>query len=198
METQLKLARRDKQILSSIQTDTTFLFRLGLPFLEHVLLQLSWTHYQSQLPLGLHYLRRSIAAARREKEEMCARAADFDVSRLRPLAAECAAEYLRAAATVLGTSTGFGKCGNECSIAKAISAEGQTLDEEQEQSCLSLSDAVDRQLLEDAIPTVNKKLFGGQQFVRLLAEFKVFPFSFLLSFLLSFSFFFDVYFLNSH
>lgn len=173
VETQLKLARRDKQILSSIQTDTTFLFRLGLPFLEHVLLQLSWTHYQSQLPLGLHYLRRSIAAVRRETEEMRARADEFDASRLRPLAAECATEYLHAAAAVLGTSTDFGACGNKSSVAKVISVEGQTLDEEQEQSYLSLSDAIDRQLLEDVIPTVNKKLFGGQQFVRLLAEFKV-------------------------
>ena len=158
----LKLMRRDKDVLSAIQTDTKYIYRLGLPLFEQVLAQRSWKHYQAQLPIGLQSFRKSIACAAHECEAAKARAAKLTESNLRALAAEHAAEYLRLTAEVIR-----GTCEGDAEL------NGQTLEDEQERAGSSLSDNIDLETMKDYVSTAVKKLYGGQQFIRLIEEFKV-------------------------
>jgi len=158
---QQALSRRDKNILCSIQADTKYQHHVGLASFERLFSSLCWRHYQSQIPIGLQSLRKQILLAKTTRTTLNNELQELSSKSLRPLASKNTALYLTIVNHILK-----GTCEGNALI------NGQTLEEEQQRAGVTLSDELDLDDISKNIPNADKKLYGGQQFVRLLAEFK--------------------------
>lgn len=158
--------RRDMNLLEQLQYDKRFEKNIGLHALRRHLLSRTWKSYQEGVPEILKCLRQRKAETIRNIEHTKAQLESFNASKLRSIANNHIVEFLQIIDRLIaGTSEGN------------PTVTGQTLAEEkQSQGDVEWVDAFNHIISYDpekwGIPFHSQKLYGGQQFERLLAEFK--------------------------
>jgi len=158
--------RRDISSLEQLQFDKRYEGHIGIHALRKYVLNLAWKSYQESIPKILKHFRAKKVQTERKIKEIENQQATLDNSKLRSIASNHVVNFLQVVEKLIaGTSEG-----NPL-------VNGQTLEEEK-QSC-GMGDWVDLynqptrfEPEEWKIPYWDNKLYGGQQFERLLAEFK--------------------------
>lgn len=158
--------RRDIKALEQLQYDRRHESNIGAVQLRQYLLNLAWKRYQDDIPQILKRLRANKAENELRLRKVQAQLEGLNSVKLRSIASDYVVNFLQAVDKLLaGTSEGN------------PAVNGQTLDEEKQH--LGDGDWVDshNKLIkvesEDwGIPYWESRLYGGQQFERLLAEFK--------------------------
>eukprot|EP01099_Mayorella_cantabrigiensis_P000830 TRINITY_DN1356_c0_g1_i1.p1 TRINITY_DN1356_c0_g1~~TRINITY_DN1356_c0_g1_i1.p1 ORF type:complete len:728 (-),score=209.06 TRINITY_DN1356_c0_g1_i1:108-2291(-) len=158
--------RRDMNGLEQLQFDKRFEANIGLHALRKYLLHLSWKNYQDNVPKILKRLRQKKASSENALEKIQSQLATLDSLKLRSLASDYVVDFLQIIERLItGTSEGN------------PTVNGQSLEEEKLQhGDGEWIDAHNRIIKFDPdewkIPYWDSKLYGGQQFERLLSEFK--------------------------
>eukprot|EP01090_Pellita_catalonica_P011899 TRINITY_DN2465_c0_g2_i2.p1 TRINITY_DN2465_c0_g2~~TRINITY_DN2465_c0_g2_i2.p1 ORF type:complete len:784 (-),score=142.81 TRINITY_DN2465_c0_g2_i2:1639-3990(-) len=158
--------KRDLQTLEQLQYDRQFEPQIGALRLRESLLHMTWKQYQDDIPQILKKLRSNKTNFQHQLRKVQEQLKNLGGSKLRSIASNYVVDFLQVVDSLLaGTSEGN------------PAVNGQTLEEEKAQS--GDGDWVDshNKVLkfdpEDwGIPYWESKLYGGQQFERLLAEFK--------------------------
>ena len=158
-------AARDVNTLEQLQFDKRHEGSVGVGPLRKHLLALAWKSYQDAVPAVLKELRVQKSNFASESAALEAELKALDSSKLRSLASNHVVDFLQVLDSLItGTSVGN------------PSVNGQTLDEEKnahgEGDWVDMYNRVIRCEAEEwGIPYHNTKVYGGQQFERLLAEF---------------------------
>jgi len=158
--------RRDMTGLEQLQFDKKYEATIGLHALRKYILYLTWKNYQDNVPKILKQLRHKKASSQDALEKIQHQLATLDSLKLRSLASDYVVDFLQIIERLItGTSEGN------------PTVSGQTLDEEKTQhGDGEWIDAHNRIIKFDPeewkIPYWESKLYGGQQFERLLSEFK--------------------------
>eukprot|EP00026_Physarum_polycephalum_P007579 Phypoly_transcript_07642.p1 GENE.Phypoly_transcript_07642~~Phypoly_transcript_07642.p1 ORF type:complete len:510 (+),score=138.30 Phypoly_transcript_07642:54-1532(+) len=158
--------RRDMNMLEQLQYDKRYERTIGVHALRKWLLNQVWRNYQEAIPRILKHLRARKQNSERRLEEIQTQITGLDSLNLRSVASNYVVNFLQIVEQLLlGTSEGH----------PAIN--GQTLEEEKTQQAEGdWLDANNRpikvQASEWGVPYWDAKLYGGQQFERLLSEFK--------------------------
>eukprot|EP01112_Ceratiomyxa_fruticulosa_P007636 TRINITY_DN1984_c0_g3_i2.p1 TRINITY_DN1984_c0_g3~~TRINITY_DN1984_c0_g3_i2.p1 ORF type:complete len:781 (-),score=209.36 TRINITY_DN1984_c0_g3_i2:158-2500(-) len=158
--------RRDMVLLEQLQYDKRYARTLGIHALRKYLLNLVWRSYQECIPRVLKHLRARRTITEQSLKEVESQLQSLDSSKLRAIASGYAVGFLQVIEQLLeGTSEGN------------PTVNGQTLEEEKsQQGDADWVDLYNRAIRFDpedwGIPYWNCKVYGGQQFERLLHEFK--------------------------
>eukprot|EP00727_Mastigamoeba_balamuthi_P003782 m51a1_g13400 putative dynamin like protein (824) ;mRNA; r:10595-14065 len=163
----MQAARRDLATLEQLQYDKRAARCVGAnAFVKHVAGAV-WRAYQDSAPRIMRILRQRRAESERALGEQTQQAAALSPAFFRLVASQHVTEFLRAVERLLsGTADGN------------PAVNGQTLEQERAQAGLEAQWADSRGLpiavdaAEWGVPHWQNKLYGGQQFERLLAEFK--------------------------
>lgn len=165
-QAQAQKLRHDLDSLELLQFDKTYERRMGLSQWRSAVLDLTWRRYQDAVPEVLKRLR----AFKKNSEEQLVRVRtqldSMDPPKLRALASNYVMEFLQSIEKlIVGTLEGN------------PALNGQTLLEEKvQEDAGDWLDSNHRPILFDPaawnIPYWDSKLYGGQQFERLLSEFK--------------------------
>ncbi|GAM21039.1 hypothetical protein SAMD00019534_042140 [Acytostelium subglobosum LB1] len=161
-----ELQKQDMELLEQLQFDRRFERNIGYSAFRHAVSEITWRQYQEAIPEVLKRLR----AFRKSSEEQLAKLKiqleNMNAGKLRIIASNYVMEFLQSIEKlVVGTLEGN------------PTLNGQTLAEEKSQD--ETGEWVDhnhRAILFDAktmnVPFHESKVYGGQQFERLLSEFK--------------------------
>eukprot|EP01089_Gocevia_fonbrunei_P003433 TRINITY_DN13398_c0_g1_i1.p1 TRINITY_DN13398_c0_g1~~TRINITY_DN13398_c0_g1_i1.p1 ORF type:complete len:820 (+),score=248.00 TRINITY_DN13398_c0_g1_i1:64-2523(+) len=158
--------RRDLRGLEQLQYDRRYEVNIGAIALRQYVLNLTWRKYQDDIPQILKRLRSNKAETEKQLKKVQEQVKSLNAVKLRSIASDYVVNFLQVVERLLaGTSEGN------------PAVNGQTLDEERTQ--FGDGDWVDshnKVIKFDAgewgIPYWESKLYGGQQFERLLSEFK--------------------------
>eukprot|EP01118_Nematostelium_gracile_P015485 TRINITY_DN6219_c0_g1_i1.p1 TRINITY_DN6219_c0_g1~~TRINITY_DN6219_c0_g1_i1.p1 ORF type:complete len:824 (-),score=312.45 TRINITY_DN6219_c0_g1_i1:78-2549(-) len=158
--------RRDINGLEALQFDKRYESNIGVQALRKYILNLTWKSYQESIPRILKQLRARKVASKNKMEEVEKQLQSLDASKLRSIASNYVVNLLQIMERLIsGTSEGN------------PAVNGQTLDEEKnahgDGDWVDLYNRVIRFEPEEwKIPYWDNKLYGGQQFERLLAEYR--------------------------
>jgi uncharacterized protein YukE len=160
---------RDMALLEKLQYDKKNEKRVGVPRLCHHVMKRVWYHYNGIIAQLTNTLKQRKNETEKYLENIRKQITDLTSTHLRMTANEYIVEFSQLIGRLLkGTAEGF------------ASANGQTLAEEK--ALIPNSEWKDLQnrpirITDEPekwkIPQINAKLYGGQQFERLLSEFKV-------------------------
>jgi len=158
--------RRDINALEQLQFDKRYESYIGIHALRKYVLNLTWKSYQESIPRILKQFRAKKIESERKIKEVEHQQQSLDNHKLRSIASNYVVNFLQVIEKLIsGTSEGN------------PSVNGQTLEEEK--SACGMGDWVDLynqptrfEPEEWKIPYWDNKIYGGQQFERLLAEFK--------------------------
>jgi len=158
--------RRDINALEQLQFDKRYESFIGVHALRKYVLNLTWKSYQESIPRILKQFRAKKVESERKIKEVEHQQQSLDNHKLRSIASNYVVNFLQVVEKLIsGTSEGN------------PSVNGQTLEEEK--SSCGMGDWVDLynqptrfEPEEWKIPYWDNKIYGGQQFERLLAEFK--------------------------
>jgi hypothetical protein len=158
--------RRDMRALEQLQYDRGYEGTIGVLQLRQHLLNIAWKKFQDDIPQVLKRLRANREETEGKLRQIQQQLEGLTSSKLRSLASDYVVQFLHCIdKLLLGTSEGN------------PAVNGQSLEEEKTQ--FGVEDWLDshnkpiRFDYEDwGIPYWDSKLYGGQQFERLLAEFK--------------------------
>lgn len=158
--------RRDMINLETLQFDKRYERNIGIHALRKYLLNRIWKSYQEGVPEILKCLRTRKQVTQRSLDLLTSQSTTLDSLKLRQIANNYCVEFLQTidrliAGTTEGTPT----------------VSGQTLEEEKSaQGDVEWLDVYNHTITFDAerwgVPFWNSHIYGGQQFERLLAEFK--------------------------
>jgi Dynamin family len=159
--------QRDLDDLEKLSYNKTFVDRVGIVALRKHLLHLTWYRYKALIPKILAQLRAKRAQTKRDIDKVSSELEGLDSSRLRALASKYAVDFLQIIEQLLsGTSEGN------------VSVHGQTLADEKADhgdaewyTASGSTVAVEAGSDQWDIPYWANRLYGGQQFERLLREF---------------------------
>jgi len=158
--------KRDMQTLEQLQYDKRYESYIGIHNLRKYVLNVAWKSYQESIPRILKHLRAKKVETEKQIKQLNAQLDSLDSSKLRSLASNYVVNFLQIVEKLIsGTSEGN------------PSVNGQTLEEEKlahgDGEWVDLYNRVIRFEPEEwNIPYWDNKLYGGQQFERLLAEYK--------------------------
>jgi len=158
--------RRDMNGLEQLQYDKRYENFIGIHSLRKYILNLAWKSYQDSVPRILKHLRAKRLETEKKIKEITKQEDSFDSTKLRSIASQYVVNFLQIVDKLIaGTSEG-----NPL-------VNGQSLEEEKNsQSDGDWVDLYNRVIRfepeEWSIPYWDNKLYGGQQFERLLAEYK--------------------------
>jgi hypothetical protein len=158
--------RRDMNNLETLQYDKRYERNIGLHALRKYLLNRIWKSYQEGVPEILKCLRTRKQTTQRNLQSLTSQAQTLDALKLRQIANQYCVEFLQTIDRLIaGTSEG------------TPTVSGQTLEEEKSaQGDVEWLDVYNHTIQFDAekwgVPFWNSHIYGGQQFERLLAEFK--------------------------
>jgi len=158
--------RRDINALEQLQFDKRYDSFIGLHALRRYVLGLTWKNYQESIPRILKQLRAKRVETERKSKEVDSQLQSLDISKLRSIASNYVVNFLQVVDRLIaGTSEGN------------PTVNGQTLEEEK--LAHGVGDWVDLynqptrfEPEEWKIPYWDNKIYGGQQFERLLTEYK--------------------------
>lgn len=166
---QTKLAqafKRDMQSLEQLQYDKRFESNIGILGLRKFVVAQTWRSYQEAIPRVLKHLRTRRTEQEKKVKTTEETLSSLDSSKLRLVASNYVVSFLQIVDKLIsGTSEG------------SPVVNGQTLEEEKSANpdgeWVDMYHHVIRFEPEEwGVPYWDKKLYGGQQFERLLAEFK--------------------------
>ncbi|KAF2077035.1 hypothetical protein CYY_001667 [Polysphondylium violaceum] len=159
--------KRDMQSLEQFQYDKRYERNIGVHPFRRYILNIVWKSYQDNIPRILKHLRSKRATAESALNDLQKQSGSLDSTMLRSIASNYTVTFLQINEKLIsGTSEGN------------PSVNGQTLEEEKSQQGDGGEwvDLYNRPIKFDpeewGIPYWNSKLYGGQQFERLMAEFK--------------------------
>ncbi|EFA84098.1 dynamin like protein [Heterostelium album PN500] len=159
--------KRDMNALEQLQYDKRYERNIGVHPFRRYILNITWKYHQDAVPRILKHLRSKRQSAESSLSDLQKQSASLDSTMLRAVASNYTVTFLQITEKLLaGTSEGN------------PSVNGQTLDEEKQQQGDGGDwvDLYNRPIKFDAeewgIPYWNSKLYGGQQFERLMGEFK--------------------------
>jgi energy-coupling factor transporter ATP-binding protein EcfA2 len=157
--------RRDLASLEALEHDKKYESAIGVYELRRFLLESAWRHYQGAVPRVLRVLRVRTHEAERSLDTARSRLKELDAARLRSIASSYVVDFLQGVTQLV-----------EGSSEANPSATGQTLAEEHRDSGVEeWLGANNRPLTapsSDDVPFSEVKVYGGQQFERLLSEFR--------------------------
>ncbi|KAL6077942.1 Dynamin like protein [Balamuthia mandrillaris] len=158
--------RRDLRSLEQLQYDRRYESSVGILQLRQYLLNLTWKKYQDAIPQILKRLRANKVDTQLRLAQVQAQLQGLNSVKLRSIASNYVIDFLQAVDKLLaGTSEGNPAVnGQTLEEEKAQSGDGDWLDSNKKTIRLDPE--------EWNIPYWDSKLYGGQQFERLLAEFK--------------------------
>ena len=166
-------AKRDKTLLEQLQYDKRFQSCVGVPAVIAHFAQFVWKSHQTQSPKILHALRTRKAETQKAVAAVKAReAAVACPGYFRVVASEYAMLYLKTIKALLRGSVDGNPAVNGQSLEqeKAMCGiDGQWVDA----NGLPIVPAVDSDGAPVAVPMQDNRLYGGQQFERLLSEFRI-------------------------
>lgn len=157
--------QRDRKLLDSLQFDKRYADSIGVHNLRRVVQQLSWKSYQNHIPQVLKRLRALKRETGVKLDKLRHLLQSLDSSKLRTTATTYVVHFLQIIEKLIaGTSEGN------------PSVNGQTLLEEKNYGQGEWFDSNYQEIKVDApawkIPYHDSRLYGGQQFERLMSEFK--------------------------
>lgn len=158
--------KRDMNHLEQLQYDKRFERNVGIHSLRKFLLNKIWRSYQDRVPEILKCIRAKKTETEATLKSLKAQSDELNTSKLREIANGYCMDFLQGIDKLIaGTSEGLPLIN------------GQTLEEEKySQGDFEWVDSYNHTILFDAekwnIPYWKSKVYGGQQFERLLAEFK--------------------------
>lgn len=158
--------RRDMTMLETLQYDKRYERNVGIHALRKYILNRIWKSYQDGVPEILKCLRARKQATQRALELLKSQSTSLDALKLRQIANTYCVEFLQTIDRLIaGTSEG------------TPTVSGQTLEEEKSsQGEVEWLDVYNHTISFDAekwgVPFWNSHIYGGQQFERLLSEFK--------------------------
>jgi len=159
--------KRDMQSLEQFQYDKRYERNIGVHPFRRYILNIVWKSYQDNIPRILKHLRSKRTTAESALNDLQKQSGSLDSTMLRSIASNYTVTFLQINEKLIsGTSEGN------------PSVNGQTLEEEKSQQGDGGEwvDLYNRPIKFDpeewGIPYWNSKLYGGQQFERLMAEFK--------------------------
>lgn len=158
--------RRDMNNLETLQYDKRYERNIGIHALRKYLLNRIWKSYQEGVPEILKCLRARKQSTQRSLQILTSQSSTLDALKLRQIANNYCVEFLQTIDRLIsGTSEG------------TPTVSGQTLEEEKSaQGDVEWLDVYNHTITFDAekwgVPFWNSHIYGGQQFERLLAEFK--------------------------
>jgi GTPase Era involved in 16S rRNA processing len=158
--------RRDMNNLETLQYDKRYERNIGIHALRKYLLNRIWKSYQEGVPEILKCLRSRKLQTQRSLQLLTSQSSTLDALKLRQIANNYCVEFLQTIDRLIaGTSEG------------TPTVSGQTLEEEKSaQGDVEWLDVYNHTITFDAekwgVPFWNSHIYGGQQFERLLAEFK--------------------------
>lgn len=159
-------SRRDMNNLETLQYDKRYERNIGIHALRKYLLNRIWKSYQEGVPEILKCLRVRKQVTQRNLQSLTSQGQTLDALKLRQIANNYCVEFLQTIERLIaGTSEG------------TPTVSGQTLEEEKgAQGDVEWLDVYNHTIQFDAekwgVPFWNSHIYGGQQFERLLAEFK--------------------------
>jgi predicted nucleic acid-binding protein len=157
--------KRDLTLLEQLQYDKRYDGNLGIYAFRRYLLNLTWKTYQEAIPRILKQLRAKKVETERKIKEVEKQLSSLDSAKLRALSTNYVVSFLQTIEKLIsGTSEGN------------PAVNGQSLEEEKnahgDGDWVDLYNRVIRFEPEEwGVPLWEHKLYGGQQFERLLAEF---------------------------
>jgi len=157
-----ELTAADVESLEQLRFDRRFQFFIGAHYMRKHILDATWKLYQDNIPSVQNRLRALKANSEQTLEQLSGRIAGLDIFKLRSSASNFVMNFLSSTEKlIVGTLDGN------------PAQNGQTLQEEKSElgewfdakgQVLSVSDS--------ELPYADTRIYGGQQFERLLAEFK--------------------------
>eukprot|EP01114_Cavostelium_apophysatum_P012433 TRINITY_DN277_c0_g1_i1.p1 TRINITY_DN277_c0_g1~~TRINITY_DN277_c0_g1_i1.p1 ORF type:complete len:856 (+),score=372.25 TRINITY_DN277_c0_g1_i1:231-2798(+) len=158
--------RRDMNALEQLQFDKRYESYIGLHALRKWVLNNTWKNYQESIPRILKQLRAKKVETEKKIKDLESQLGSLDTSKLRSIGSNYVVNFLQVIERLIaGTSEGN------------PTVNGQTLEEEKHAH--GIGDWVDLynqptrfEPEEWKIPYWDNKIYGGQQFERLLSEFK--------------------------
>eukprot|EP01132_Coremiostelium_polycephalum_P003351 gene3351-4202_t len=160
------LHKKDIEVLEQLQFDKRFERKIGLTSFRHYLNELTWRHYQEAVPEVLKRLRSFRKNSEEQLNKLRSQLENMNASKLRVIASNYVMEFLQSIEKlIVGTLEGN------------PTLNGQTLAEEKSQEeAGEWFDCNHKPILFNEktwnVPFYDSKLYGGQQFERLLSEFK--------------------------
>lgn len=158
-----QLQARDIALLEGLAYDRTFAPRVGLHALRKSVIDGAWKAFQGDVPAVLRTLRSQKATIGNKLESVRQRVEGLQPERLRSLANSYVVEFLQVIDRLItGSSEGN------------PNVNGQTLEEEKEALGLGewkSSDNDDIPIFTGKVPYYDARVYGGQQFKRLLSAF---------------------------
>lgn len=168
-------AKRDKTLLEQLQYDKRFQCCVGVPALIAHLAQFVWKSHQTQSPRILHALRTRRAETQRAVAAVKAReAAVACPGYFRVVASEYAMLYLKTVKALLRGTVDGNPAVNGQSLEQEktmCGIDGQWVDANG--LPIVAAGAADSDGAPRAVPMQDNRLYGGQQFERLLSEFRI-------------------------
>jgi len=158
--------RRDMNSLEQLQFDKRYESNIGIHSFRRFILNHTWKNYQESIPRILKQLRAKKVTTQRKISELEKQLQSLDASKLRSIASNYVVNFLQVIERLIaGTSEGN------------PAVNGQSLDEEKnahgDGDWVDLYNRVIRFEPEEwNIPYWDNKLYGGQQFERLLSEYR--------------------------
>jgi len=158
--------RRDLRVLEQLQYDRRYESNIGVVQLRQFILEMAWKRYQEDIPHILKRLRANKVSYESSLKKVKAQLEGLNAVKLRSIASDYVVSFLQAIDKLLaGTSEGN------------PAVNGQTIEEEKQHmgdgEWMDSHNRIIRVEPEDwGIPYWDSRLYGGQQFERLLAEFK--------------------------
>lgn len=158
--------RRDINNLEQLQYDKRFDRNIGIFALRNFLNNRIWKLYQEGIPEVLKCIKSKKQETERMIQELKRQQQELDLSKFREISSNYSVEFLQTIERlIVGTSEGI------------PNINGQTLEEEKSaQGDADWVDSYNHPIQFDPeksnVPYYNTKIYGGQQFERLLAEFK--------------------------
>ncbi|GAM24603.1 hypothetical protein SAMD00019534_077780 [Acytostelium subglobosum LB1] len=163
-----QLHQRDVNTMEQLQFDQTYIQRIGMLAFRSHFINLIWKYYQSSVPSILKDIQQCIQNTTGLVQTLQDKHSRMDISSLRKEATNSTATLLQTIERLLtGTSEGN------------PTLNGQTLFEERQQAQATVESSISGEacpqwsIEEYVVPNSNVKLFGGQQFERLMSEFKL-------------------------
>ena len=158
-----QLQTRDLHLLEALSFDRTYAGRIGIHALRKFLVDSTWKAFQADVPVILRTLRSRRTLLTGKIADLRARIEDLTPARLRALANSYVVEFLQVIDQLItGSSEGN------------PNVNGQTLDEEKQALGLGEWKSADNSPITtfpDSIPYHDARIYGGQQFKRLLSSF---------------------------
>eukprot|EP01098_Paradermamoeba_levis_P006680 TRINITY_DN276_c0_g2_i1.p1 TRINITY_DN276_c0_g2~~TRINITY_DN276_c0_g2_i1.p1 ORF type:complete len:633 (+),score=230.65 TRINITY_DN276_c0_g2_i1:473-2371(+) len=159
-----EIEKEDLKVLDTLHSDRKFLGRIGLQSIKRHLLELIWRKYQEGFPKVLKQIRQVKKHTEDDLYDLQMTYDHLEESQLRALATSYSSLFLDSLEKLItGTLEGN------------LSLNGQTLAEEREQEETGPwldSNHRPMKLANLSVAYADNKLYGGQQFERLLLEFK--------------------------